>query len=109
MAVKNKKKRRLWHRPDNRKEKDDLTEIAAQLAPLEEIHESLNPTAHPNNNGGAIWLDTGALNLPKGLGEEDDARSSLWRPEPVILAILLIALAFIAFIAWQISLMPPVT
>ncbi|MDQ3754899.1 MAG: hypothetical protein M3371_09225 [Acidobacteriota bacterium] len=107
MAVKDKKKRRLWHRPDNRKHKDDLAEIAAQLAPLEEIHESRNPTAQ--NNGGSIRLDTGTLNLPKSLGEDDDARSPLWRPEPVVLAILLVALAFIAFIAWQISLMPPVT
>jgi len=99
------KKRRLWHRPDNRKQKGDLVEIAAQLAPLEEIHESRSPTA--NNNGGAIRMDTGALSLPKSLGEADENDSPLFRPEPVVIVILLIALAFIAFIAWQVSQMEP--
>ena len=78
---------------------------AARLAPPEEqVAKAANRSA---NNGGAIVVDTGSLNIPKGFIETEKAKPSLYRLEPVVIAILIVFLAFIAFIAWQITLMEP--
>ncbi len=101
-----KKKRSHWfHNGNKKKRKEDVAEIAAQLAPLEEIHETAGQRDSQNNNGG-IRLDTGALNLPKSLTKSDEEKHPLFRPEPVVLAIIIASLLFIAFIAWKVSQMP---
>ena len=81
-------------------------ELSARLAPPEEkAGAAAISTSQGNNNGGAITVDTGSLKLPKDFIEPNKETSSMFRPEPVVLVILILALAFIAFIAWQISLM----
>jgi hypothetical protein len=83
----------------------DTAELAAQLAPLEE--RGGGGRAGAQNNGGSIVVDTGALKLPEGLVADQGKDKRVLGFEPVVLFIIVLALAFIAFIAWQISQMSP--
>ncbi len=84
----------------------DTAELAARLAPPEEQSEGI--VAHPgSNNGGVIIVDTGSLKLPQGMIEAEKGMTRALRPHPIVIVILCVALAFIAFIAWLISGMPP--
>lgn len=104
------------HLPPRRKrKKGDTAELAARLAPLEELDKSTaakqlslsphlgDPQADPHY--GAIVVDNEGLHIPKDILEGGDEKTFLGM-EPVVLVILGVMLAFIAFIAWQISLMP---
>jgi hypothetical protein len=98
-----------------KRKKGDITELAAQLAPLEELNTSGAATAvassshigdHPvDPHYGAIVVDSEGLNLPKDIMEGSGGKTVLGM-EPVVIVILAVMLSFIAFIAWQISLMP---
>ncbi|MEP6921097.1 MAG: hypothetical protein ABI967_08230 [bacterium] len=93
------------------RKKGDTAQLAAQLAPLEELNQQgaskqlstsnphLGGTADPHY--GAIVVDNTSLNLPKDFAESRNER--LWKIEPVVLVILIVMLAWIAFVAWQIS------
>ena len=83
----------------------DTQELAEQLAPLEERDGGAH--AGGNNNGGSIVVDTGALKMPEGLAAEQERNGRILGFEPVVLFIIVLSLAFIAFVAWQISRMPP--
>jgi hypothetical protein len=87
----------------------DSEELAAQLAPLEEQTATRGAQGGANNHDGAIVVDTGALKLPEGIGADTSKRRGLFGVEPVILVIVALMLAFILFIAWQISQMPTPT
>ena len=94
----------LQHRVGRKK--GDTAQLAAQLAPLEEHKRSENErTADSNQQSGAIVVDNKNLTLPKEVMEGGYGKPVL-RIEPVVLVILILMLTFIAFIAWQISLMP---
>jgi len=84
--------------------KGDTAELSARLAPVEE-REAV-AAGRSANNGGAIVVDTGRLKLPEGFTGEAKETRALFRPEPVVVAILIIALAFIAFITYLISIEP---
>ena len=83
-------------------------EMAARLAPLEET-EAFGESAQRDgdrNAGDTIRVGRTSVKMPeKFLGEERDAAST-FRLDAVIVVILALMLAFIAFIAWQITLMP---
>ncbi|HVG29454.1 MAG TPA: hypothetical protein VM864_07015 [Pyrinomonadaceae bacterium] len=81
-------------------------DLAAKLAPLEEREGGGAQAGAVKNNGGSIVVDTGALKLPEGLVAEREKNKLLLGFEPVVLFIIVLSLAFIAFIAWQISQMP---
>ncbi len=90
--------------------KGDAAQLAAQLAPLEELHRrgaGSSPTGDPKGNFalGAIVVDNDDLSIPKDIMEGSDEKTYLGM-EPVVIVILGFMLLFIAFIAWQISLMP---
>jgi hypothetical protein len=97
-----------------KRKKGDTAQLAAQLAPLEEQDtQAARRQGATNGNGGriiqehgALIVDTDGLRLPKELTEKGGGR--FWEIEPVVLVVVLGAIAFIAFIAWQISQMPPV-
>ncbi|HEV2879733.1 MAG TPA: hypothetical protein VGX24_00385 [Pyrinomonadaceae bacterium] len=102
-----------------KRNKGDTAQLAAQLAPLEEQdtraarRQGANVHTTGGQNGGrliqehgALIIDTDHLNLPKELTESGESR--FWDIEPVVLVIVGVMLVFIAFIAWQISLMPRV-
>jgi hypothetical protein len=95
-----------------RRKKGDTAQLAAQLAPLEEQNKGgAEATLNDRRSGasqesGAIVVDRNSLIVPKEM-MEGPGRCGLLGMEPVVLAILGFMLAFIAFIAWQISLLPP--
>ena len=96
-----------------KRKKGDTARLAAQLAPLEEQDTHAARRQGAGQNGGrliqehgALIVDTDGLNLPKELTGSGESRA--WDIEPVVLVIVGAMLAFIAFIAWQISLMPRV-
>ena len=106
---------KLQIRSRGKRKKGDTAQLAARLAPLEELDKSsaakqLGSSPHPADpqadpHYGAIVVDNDNLNLPKDIMESSGAGTFLGM-EPVVLVILGVMLAFIAFIAWQISQMP---
>jgi hypothetical protein len=103
-----------FHR--RKKSKGNTAQLAAQLAPLEEqtgrAEKQQVGIAQSSGNGGAsqeygaIVVDNAAGNLSKDI-MEGGPEKTLFGMEPVVLVILGVMLAFIAFVAWQISQMPP--
>ena len=103
------------HARRKKRKKGDTNQLAAQLAPLEEqnkpaaeqqIGSQLESTnALRQRDYGAIVVDNADLNVPSGILEGQEEKLFLGL-EPVVLVVLIIVLSFIAFIAWQISLMP---
>jgi hypothetical protein len=100
-----------------KRKKGDTAQLAAQLAPLEEQNAHAARQQNANGHGagqngliqehGALILNTDHLNVLKGIGEQSDAgQGHFLGIEPVVLVIIGLMLAFIAFVAWQISLMP---
>jgi hypothetical protein len=114
MDMKNVKSSRLHPRRKKRR-KRDTDQLAAQLAPLEEqdkpaaehqIGSRIDSASGPaDQHFGAIIVDSENLKVPRDLMETQDEKRSLGI-EPVVLVVLILMLGFIAFIAWQISLMP---
>lgn len=102
------------HRHGQRKRKGDTAQLAAQLAPLEELNKSNEtqqgdaitgfhpPVAH--QEVGAIVVEADSAGLVEDQRPKQKAMMGL---EPVVIVILSLMLGFIAFIAWQISQMPP--
>lgn len=94
--------------------KGETAQLAAQLAPLEEQdgqrakqppagQESISSQADPHFS--EIVVDDDNLHVPQDILEGGGEKTYLGM-EPVVLVILGIMLVFIAFIAWQISLLP---
>lgn len=84
----------------------DVKDLAAQLAPLEEQDAEAGEKQGDTNVGGSIIVDTGKLNLPAGIGE-DEGKHLILGFEPVVAVIVAVMIAFVIFIAWEISRMPP--
>lgn len=86
---------------------EDAATVAARLAPAEEKGQPPPPAPEGGRgkNGGSIVVDTGALNLPAGFGKGASPRRLLGL-EPVVIVIVALVLAFIAFVAWRITKMP---
>lgn len=99
----------------SRKKTRKATEVAAQLAPLEERSksaagaplgvDSLSGNGQGQQDAGTIVVDRDSSLIPKDMMEESDGMTFLGI-EPVVLVILVVMLIFIAFIAWEISNMP---
>jgi hypothetical protein len=108
-------KKTLHIRSRGKHKKGDTAQLAAQLAPLEEqdrhaaIHQQAGEQAPDISRAdplfGAIVVDNDDLHVPRDIMEGGDEKTFLGM-EPVVLVILGIMLAFIAFIAWRITLMP---
>ena len=88
----------------------DTHELAARLAPLEELSgSSESGRTHPSQvvaqENGAIVVGAEPPELAKEVvaAEEGNGDRAL---EPVVIVIVGLILAFIVFIAWQISQMP---
>jgi hypothetical protein len=102
------------HSKKHKRRKGDTSQLAAQLAPLEEldrlaaehqIGSQLDPANTQQRDYGAIVVDNTDLTVPKDIIEGGEEKQFLGM-EPVVLVVMIIMLVFIAFIAWQISLMP---
>jgi hypothetical protein len=100
--------RLIAHRVRHRR--GDSRELAAQLAPLEELHESSEP-AETNGSqivaqeNGAIVVGVEQPAVAKEVVAAEERNGALGL-EPVVIVIVGLMLAFIAFIAWQISQLP---
>jgi hypothetical protein len=94
-----------------RRKKGDTAQLAAQLAPLEEQDKRRADSALNDKRGGAsqesgaIVVDRNSLTVPKEMMESPGTKG-FFGMERVVLVILGVMLAFIAFVAWQISQMP---
>ena len=109
------KKKFSLHRRARKHKKGDTAQLAAQLAPLEELDKGSAakqigispPLSDPQSDPhyGAIVVDNEGLHVPKDIMEGGDEKT-FFGMEPVVLVILGAMLIFIAFIAWQISLLP---
>jgi hypothetical protein len=113
VAVTKKKKHRKWkpwhaHGPGDHHAQGD--ELAERLAPLEEteaFRKSEQSDASRTVVKDTIRVDSNTVKMPEKFLEEDRDAAATFRLHPVVVTILVVMLAFIAFIAWQITLMPP--
>jgi len=81
---------------------------AARLTPLEET-EAFQDSQQKESEHAAddtIRVDSASVQMPESFVEDEREGASIFRLEPVAVFILFVTLAFIAFVAWQISLMP---
>ena len=94
--------------------KGDTAHLASQLAPLEEQDQqaAMKQSATVATLKGGAHQETGAIvvesrdpNFSTDIAEKPP-QERLIEIEPLVLVILISMLVFIAFIAWQISLMP---
>ena len=87
----------------------DTRELAAQLAPLEELREpseaGTNGPQLAAQENGAIVVGADQPELAKELVAAE-ARNGALGVEPVVIVIVGLLLAFIVFIAWLVSRMP---
>jgi len=108
-------KKKLHIRARGKHKKGDTARLAAQLAPLEEqdrisAQQQLTNTAaavewQSDLGFSAIVVDNDHLDVPKDIMEGGDEKTYLGM-EPVVIVILGVMLVFIAFVAWQITLLP---
>ena len=111
-----KDKRKGWktgrlHWPGSHHDEDehDHDHAAARLKPLEETEEfkdSPQVDGQPHGADDTIRVDSTNVPMPEHLIDDEREGASIFRLEPVVLFILVAMLAFIAFVAWQITLMP---
>jgi hypothetical protein len=112
---KKKKKRKVWktdpvHWPGSNHDGHDHSGMAERLKPLEETEEFKKSAQRDANPGGAddtIRIDNKSVPMPEHLIDDEREGASIFRLEPLVLFILIAMLLFIAFIAWQVTLMPP--
>ncbi len=79
-------------------------ESAAQLAPLEE--KNAGAAARLVQETGALIVNSDGRSVSDDIAEGRRGKQIMGM-EPVVIVILAFMFCFIAFIAWQISLMPP--
>jgi hypothetical protein len=92
------------HGPDSERGQE-----ADRLTPLEETEEFKDSPQSDSNQRAAddtIRVDSKSVPMPEHLIEDEREGASIFRLEPVVVFLLVVTLAFIAFIAWQITLMP---
>jgi hypothetical protein len=110
-------KKKLHLHSQHKHKKGATAQLAAQLAPLEE-QDRRAAAQQPENKAvvvkmqsdpgfSAIVVDNEDLIVPKDIMESGDEKTYLGM-EAVVIVILGVMLLFIAFIAWQITLMPAV-
>lgn len=114
MSRNKKKRRKGWktgrlHWPGSHHHEHDEPDIAERLTPLEETAEFKDSPQVESSQRVAddtIRVDSKSVPMPDHLIDDDREGASIFRLEPVVVSILLAMLAFIAFVAWQITLMP---
>ena len=113
MSRKRKRKKR-WktgrlHWPGSDHDHDEHAhDLVERLRPLEETKEfKESPQVEGKRGADTIRVDSKSVPMPESLLEDDEREgASIFKLEPVVLFVLVFMLAFIAFVAWQITLMP---
>ena len=102
------------HSRRKKRRKRDTDQLAAMLAPLEEqdkpaaehqIGSHVDAASSTDRHFGTIIVDNEELKVSADI-METQAEKQFLGMEPVVLVVLILVLSFIAFITWQISLMP---
>ncbi len=112
MAVKKRKKR--WstgrlHMPGVRHHNQNGDTAAARLTPLEEradFKQSQQTDDNRSKINDTIRVDKDSVKMPENLVEEERDAAATFRLDTAVVVILAVMLAFVAFVAWQISKMP---
>jgi hypothetical protein len=103
------RRRLARHSHDAKGRKQHVEELSGRLAPLEE-QVALTQTGQQGDghgNDGTIRVDSSSVKVHNHFTEGERDTAGIFYLEPVVVAILVAMLIFIAFIAWQITLMPP--
>ena len=111
MAVKKKKRWKTGrlHMPGGHHGDENGHAAAERLAPLEEQEQFRKSQQSDGNRSlikDTIRVDNSSVKVPENLVEEERDAASTFRLDTAVLVILGVMLAFIAFVAWQISRMP---
>jgi len=112
VAVKKKKKK--WktgrlHMPGGHHAEEDGHAAAERLAPLEEQEEFKKSQQSDGNQTkikDTIRVDRNSVKMPESFVEDERDAASTFRLDTTVLVILALMLAFVGFVAWQISRMP---
>jgi hypothetical protein len=112
--VSKQKRKKGWktgrlHWPGSHHDGHEDKKVAERLTPLEETEEfkdSPQSDAQTHGADDTIRVDSKSIHMPEHLIDDEREGTSIFRLEPVVIFLLLAMLAFIAFIAWQITLMP---
>jgi len=95
-----------------RRRKGDTRELAARLAPPEELRPANAKERAAGTGSHVVAQETGAIlvgrekpTLPEDIIDRSD-RNGILGLEPVVLVIVGLMLVFILFIAWQVSKLP---
>jgi hypothetical protein len=106
VAVKIRRRRHAHGGGEDRRKHEQ--EMADRLAPLEETAAFKESDQHTGEHAAAdtITVSNQSVKMPDKFLEEERDASGIFRLEPIVLAILVAMLVFIAFVAWQITLMP---
>lgn len=107
--------RMLWGsgaRERRRRRKAKAAAAAARLVPPEERAVAPAAKQSSDDNGGssgdgAIVFDPTTFHVPNDFDEEGRERPRILGLDPVVAAVVALALAFIAFVSVLITLMPP--
>jgi hypothetical protein len=67
---------------------------------------ALAPTQLNNDNSGILRHDAAAFRLPNALAEVGEREQRDWMPSGFAIFVTILAILFIAIIAWQVSRMP---
>ena len=97
------------HWPGSHHHGHEEEDVAARLTPLEEtaeFKESPQVDAQPHGADDTIRIDSKSVQMPEHFVDDEREGANIFRLEPVVLFILAFMLAFIAFVAWQVTQMP---
>lgn len=113
MAVKKTKKwktgRLHWPGSHPKHQDNGDEDLAARLTPLEELKEfdeSPQSDGHKSSADDTIRVGSSSVRMPEQLIDEDRAAAAVFRLDPIAVVLLIFLLGFVAFITWQITLMP---
>ncbi len=110
MAVKKKRwKTGRLHMPGGHHAEENGHAAAERLAPLEEqegFKKSQQSDSNRSKIDDTIRVDRNSVKMPENFVEDERDAASTFRLDTAVLVILALMLAFIAFVAWQISAMP---
>ncbi|HEX8292132.1 MAG TPA: hypothetical protein VF570_10275 [Pyrinomonadaceae bacterium] len=98
-----------FHWPGSHHDGHDHAGMAERLTPLEETEEFKDSPQVGERPGAAddtIRVDSKSVPMPEHLVDDEREGASIFRLEPVVFFIIVAMLTFIAFVTWQITLMP---
>ena len=112
MAVSKRKRKKGWktgrlHWPGSHHHEQDEPDMAERLKPLEETEEfKESPQVEGKRGADTIRVDSKSIPMPEHFVDDEREGASIFRLEPVVFVFLVVMLTFIAFIVWQVTLMP---